>query len=548
MKRKLPKTKLLADARAEMTEEEYFESKSFSEHLVAVFKFMTRRENNVTIHVKNMNNGMTAGTDGKILFLNWNNPIQKTFPTLKLKVQSVLGMFYHEVGHILYTDFDTTQDFKKRMKEEGKLSVRVEDILKDEWKDLEYFLEIRPEYRNYVLMIFSYILNVIEDIFMENKIVEEFSGTVKNAITINRIKVLDECPTLKRMIDNQFSKTAIMYNLILCYASSGMIPNPNHFQTVHTDALEMAKPYINKGISSDSVWERITQSVNVLLSMWQIIQEEIEEKEEEEKKQRIKNQNDGQDDQQSGGNNKSDLRNTVAERLSKKLEKKAIKSSAKNDEACTSEYYRGQKSEKQPEESRINSLKENGKISEMQDNSEQSNFEKAKCSEEQLPEEIQESRNTIRKKLENSPRFSETVGSADGDFDQGGKITFEDLEFSTNDGIGRKIAKSLEECAEETVNRKLLAKNQQELVSEVLDIPFTDNHKGVNFKVFRHIAINDEDIRNYAALKGVLKYSKALQNELKETLKKKPSGINTKQKIGRIPFGCSAGIKKNQQS
>lgn len=54
MKRKLPKTKLLADARAEMTEEEYFESKSFSEHLVAVFKFMTRCENNVTIHVKNM--------------------------------------------------------------------------------------------------------------------------------------------------------------------------------------------------------------------------------------------------------------------------------------------------------------------------------------------------------------------------------------------------------------------------------------------------------------------------------------------------------------
>jgi hypothetical protein len=200
MKRKLSKNQLIANAKAEMTEEEYFESKSFYRHLLSMFKFMTRCEKKVVIHISNMGEKMTAGTDGRQIFINWNNPIQKTFPTLKLKVMSVLGMFYHEVGHMLYTDFNTNAEYTEGIRKDGKLNVKVSSVLKQEKEDVEYFLEMKPEYRAYIAQTYHNIMNIVEDTWMENQVCKEFQGTVKNAITINRIKVVDECPTLKKMI------------------------------------------------------------------------------------------------------------------------------------------------------------------------------------------------------------------------------------------------------------------------------------------------------------------------------------------------------------
>ena len=119
MKGKMSKSKLVAKAKEKMTEQEYFESREFYDHLVEMFKFMTRCEKKANILIQDMGNGMTAGTDGMSVFLNWNSSIQKKFPTFKLKVLSVIGMFYHEVGHMLYTDFDTVNYYVNRIKNDG---------------------------------------------------------------------------------------------------------------------------------------------------------------------------------------------------------------------------------------------------------------------------------------------------------------------------------------------------------------------------------------------------------------------------------------------
>ena len=45
---------------------------------------------------------------------------------------------------------------------------------------------------------------------MENKICQEFQGTIKNAITINRIRITEDKPTLKRMIDDERGDASIV--------------------------------------------------------------------------------------------------------------------------------------------------------------------------------------------------------------------------------------------------------------------------------------------------------------------------------------------------
>lgn len=541
MKGKMSKSKLVAKAKEKMTEQEYFESREFYDHLVEMFKFMTRCEKKANILIQDMGNGMTAGTDGMSVFLNWNSSIQKKFPTFKLKVLSVIGMFYHEVGHMLYTDFDTVNYYVNRIKNDGIFDTGVASMLQQEKEDVEYFLQLKPEYKRYVYLVYRNILNIIEDIWMENKICQEFQGTIKNAITINRIRIAEDKPTLKRMIDDERGDASIVSNLILCYASSGLIPNPHNLHTEHIDVLNLAKPYVDAGISANEVWGRINAATNVFLCMWQIIKDEIEEKEEEEQEQNDTgsgNEGDenGTNDKKQNGQQQSETRNNVAEQLSQKVQRETEKSSNDEEEASTSQFYRGKKAEKSSSEETENNSESTEKSLELTENGNADEEE----TEAKLENEIggNDLRETIQEKLENAPRFAETSGSSDGDLNQGGTIEYVESEFCTNDGIGLKVEKTINACAEEIVNRQLLEESEKELVQEVADVPFTNNHKGVNFRINRHKNVYPDDIEEYNNMKDVLKYSRALQKALEETLKRKPTEISRRQWIGK-------GLDKN---
>lgn len=541
MKGKMSKSKLVAKAKEKMTEQEYFESREFYDHLVEMFKFMTRCEKKANILIQDMGNGMTAGTDGMSVFLNWNSSIQKKFPTFKLKVLSVIGMFYHEVGHMLYTDFDTINYYVNRIKNDGIFDTGVASMLQQEKEDVEYFLQLKPEYKRYVYLVYRNILNIIEDIWMENKICQEFQGTIKNAITINRIRIAEDKPTLKRMIDDERGDASIVSNLILCYASSGLIPNPHNLHTEHIDVLNLAKPYVDAGISANEVWGRINAATNVFLCMWQIIKDEIEEKEEEEQEQNDTgsgNEGDenGANDKKQNGQQQSETRNNVAEQLSQKVQRETEKSSNDEEEASTSQFYRGKKAEKSSSEETENNSESTEKSLELTENGNADEEE----TEAKLENEIggNDLRETIQEKLKNAPRFAETSGSSDGDLNQGGTIEYVESEFCTNDGIGLKVEKTINACAEEIVNRQLLEESEKELVQEVADVPFTNNHKGVNFRINRHKNVYPDDIEEYNNMKDVLKYSRALQKALEETLKRKPTEISRRQWIGK-------GLDKN---
>ncbi|MCR5766075.1 MAG: VWA domain-containing protein [Treponema sp.] len=539
----VPKKTLIAKKKAEMTADEYFESKSFKDHLVEMFKFMTRCKKKPLITYGNFGDE-TAGTDGRQVLLNWNNPIQKEFPTLKLKIQSVLGLFYHEIGHILFTDFTTDNGFVQEIKTEGKLNVKVDGLLEQEKEDLEYFLEIHPEYRGYISMKYHTIKNVIEDVWMEGKLAKDFPGNVKTALVMLRTKLVDTSPILKDMVENEdFKDSNISLNLVLCYASAGVIPNPHGLVTEHTILLDNMKPYIDAGIACDDVWGRIIHSSNILLCMWQTIKDEIEEQEEQERQQQQQQQNgqqqngsngsssNQQSEQSSGGNenSSSSVSQKVAEQLKEKQQQQVSNSSNLNEEAKTSQHYRGEKAEKEKSEEKSASAGSEGS------EKEESN---ATDTEGGLPAS-NDIREEVSDNLENSKRFSESQGKGTAEaLNQGGEVNYEEMAFSTNDGIGSKVAASLEQCAEEVVNTQLLNDSQREFVKEINDIPFTNIHKGVRFDISRHTNVNDSDIKEYNSMGDVLKYSKALQKALEESLKRKPAGIDRRHWIGK-------GLDKN---
>ena len=46
-----------------------------------------------------------AWTDNRIIHINPGNSITRSYPTRKLRADSIAGLAGHELGHILYTDF-----------------------------------------------------------------------------------------------------------------------------------------------------------------------------------------------------------------------------------------------------------------------------------------------------------------------------------------------------------------------------------------------------------------------------------------------------------
>ena len=102
-----------------ITDEELFAGGAFSGYLSDMAEAATKRYKRhtaVRCFWDENPDAHAAYTDNRKICINAANPITQSFPTRKLRADSLVGMAGHEIGHILFTDFQMRDLYASSLK------------------------------------------------------------------------------------------------------------------------------------------------------------------------------------------------------------------------------------------------------------------------------------------------------------------------------------------------------------------------------------------------------------------------------------------------
>jgi len=284
--------KRLEDTKSKITNKKFFTSPLFRGYLADMAETSGNRyKKPIKVVLEwNAKSEFIACTNGDIIHINTANPIVKRLPTRELKMICLTGLLAHEVGHILFTDFDGLDEYLTAI-ESGKFwpaepapNTMEEDEALNEIT-IEVFQSSDEAHMKRALAVISSvagsILNVLEDIYIETQMANKFPGSYKTSIELVQEEFLAGMPTLAEDIDTlddgKTTSLSIAFSLILQYARGGDFNNPEGIENEYTDTLNRCLDYIDTSVYASDVNERYNAANLITLILWPFIKQVLKE-------------------------------------------------------------------------------------------------------------------------------------------------------------------------------------------------------------------------------------------------------------------------------
>lgn len=495
---------LIQQKRGRITDQEFFTSRLLALHLEDMVAAQTKRYGaSRRVRVRLLwqpDNTDLAYTDNLHITINAGNPAITEFPTREERYQMVLGLFAHELGHCLYTDFLAQQSYRNNLSacrwypDKPKLT-RVQDA-KNEGEFWEYAQE-DPQNLALLGRVAHEISNVLEDAAMENRVLEQFPGTLGQALDFVRAWQWREMPTVTQLKERETQGTPVFYSLLQLFLSYGKFGelkygaeplSEEHIQTV----FELL-PLLDDDLRAASGKARWNTVNCILIRCWEHVREYLEalKRRYEEKKA-------------SGGTG------SVFSQLEEELS--TLVGGSTRGEGVTapvSEETEGP-SLPQPEKREMTRALAGEKLS-AEGASPGENTGDATGKQEITSEE------TGRMSLVETNQVSEPLG--------GGVEVNRDYTPEISGTVEAEMERLLDTMAEKTVCQELEQDRLRELNQEAQSISYGDIHKGVAIRVNRMTEVPPEMVTQYNAIAGpLLAISKQLQKSLLRQMRDQQRG------------------------
>lgn len=175
--------KLLNEKRSKITDRQFFTSRVLAGHFEDMAAAQTRRYNysrRVRVQLTwNPKSPDAAHTDNTTIHINAGFPLVTKTKGRENRYQLVCGLFAHELGHVLYTDFLQPQTQTNYMERglwypEPPLLHTAEDLANE--KAMWAYLKADPKNLETVKEVSRFISNVLEDGYVEKRIRAERDG------------------------------------------------------------------------------------------------------------------------------------------------------------------------------------------------------------------------------------------------------------------------------------------------------------------------------------------------------------------------------------
>ena len=274
----------IAEEKSKLTDAELFGSTAYAAYLTDIAETAADRYKKKLRVVTEWNedeNAHIAYTNNKVIHINCGNYLSRSFPTRLLKAMSIMGLNAHELGHVLYMDFSTLNLYAQSL-ENGILYPKTPDDLSEEdAENLENLLEKLSEKNPFANKVIGYIAhsiaNVLEDVYVEERICSDFPGDFKRGIRLNNVRLAEDTPSISKQIEQSNIEASIVLNTMIQYCKTNTINNLDGYSGEYLDCFYEFIPIIDEVIDKKDAKVRFDATNRILIKMWKYVERMIEQ-------------------------------------------------------------------------------------------------------------------------------------------------------------------------------------------------------------------------------------------------------------------------------
>ena len=516
----------LNEQRSKISDRQFFSSRLLAGHFEDLAAAQTRRYRynrrvRVNLYWKPREKHV-ASTDNMLIRINAGNSMVTKVKGRENRYQIVCGMFAHELGHVLYTDFLAAQTHTNYL---GSYrwypyppDLKTTADARNE-KAFWNYVKTDPKNLEMVQMVSHYISNVIEDGYIENRMLNNFPGTLGYGLEKLREQHFEHIETVTQLIENEDEGKHIFESILqimLSYVKFGEIKygdeplSDERIQSVFGLITD-----IDSALMSKSGKDRLNVVNMVLVRCWDYIEsfcEECKKRQEEA--------------EASGGS--TSLAETLSEvlgaitggsELGEGNSTPVPEASGETEESATA-GKRAQThadAENEDDSQTDSKTEENPSGSGESDNS--SDEDAIPLNGRNSGSGKEETSDTEQGRIpyHQSESLSEPVG--------GSVEKNEDYEREHYDRAAADIERLLDKMAEKAACEQLENERIQELNDVAQNISYGNIHEGVPIRINRIASVDEELIEQYNAIAGpLINISRQLQKSLQKQLKENRRG------------------------
>ena len=520
---------LLNEKRSKITDRQFFTSRILAGHFEDVAAAQTKRYRyNRRVHVniywdpKDHNGACTNNTSIRI---NAGHPSVTKIRGRMNRYEMICGLFAHELGHVLYTDFLAKQTYINYLS--AYKFFPAPPVLKEAQdarneKDFWEYVKADPRNMAFAQQIAFFIANVLEDGYIESRILAQFPGMLGYNLSIMRDHQFKDMSTVTQLIEKEDDGSGHIFQsilqIILSYALFGEIKyGETPLSDIRIQTVFKLIPQIDDAVTTTSAKERWQIVSLILIRLWHHIEDYIEICKEH------------QDEAASAGSGSS-----AGEVLAGLLQ--ALSGTSSQGEgsgtpvpgadkdappAVNSEKREKTKAECKSDENESGEDSENAESESNTNQSDEaesdSNFSPDSIDGGTSGKQATTSEEGGRIPYHQTDSVSEPVG---------GETQYDDdYKREQSDRAAADIERMLEQMAEKAACKQLENERIQELNEAAQSISYGNIHNGVNIAVHRIAEVDEELQDQYHQICGpLLTISKQLQRNLIQKLKDQQRG------------------------
>ena len=279
---------------AKITESVLFKSRAVStaltnvsQYLFDTIPFKTRKTIKVTANYDKKNSDVAYATSESNIYVNFGNSYLDKNPkgkknTTEKKWLLGKGLVLHEIGHILFTNFNDMDNFQKAItadqwKWQRPIKAGVSPDFNEKLKEVNAYLNISVHNRKQFMTAFHYFNNIIEDGYIEEALMKSFKGDFVASLYELRDFQYEEFSTIERAMKDGRSNFSIWQLMMLSYAKFGLIKVQDNSTFTEPLVKKFCNflPSITDCVTEDNSYARLDKILTLYIDMWDVVKENL---------------------------------------------------------------------------------------------------------------------------------------------------------------------------------------------------------------------------------------------------------------------------------
>lgn len=221
---------LLNQERSSITDKQFFVSRILAGHFADIAAAQSKRYGyNRRVNVRIVwepRNSEAACTDNSLIWINAATPLVKAKKSRQERYEIVCGLFAHELGHVLYTDFLLGQTHAAKTLDGGWFPARpacAELSHRLNVDEIEEYRNQGPIYQMAFTRLSHHLHNILEDGYIEETMLRRFPGVLGANLNIMRESIWADTKTVALLIEQEEDERMKWRSILQIMLSYGII-------------------------------------------------------------------------------------------------------------------------------------------------------------------------------------------------------------------------------------------------------------------------------------------------------------------------------------